>query len=64
MEGVFGSMRLIEEGERGSPRGMDGAGVIVVNSPSVYCVSQQPPERDVIHSPKLAPSIKRVNLKP
>lgn len=44
MEGVFGSMRLIEEGERGCPRGMDGAGVIVVNSPSVYCVSQQPPE--------------------
>lgn len=64
MEGVFGSMRLIEEGERASPRGMDGAGVIVVNSPSVYCVSQQPPERDGIHSPELVPSIKRVNLKP
>lgn len=46
MEGVFGSVRLIEEGERGDPRGMDGAGVIVVNSPSVYCVSQQPPEGD------------------
>lgn len=38
MEGVFGSVSLIEEGERerGGPRGMDGAAVIVVNSPSVY----------------------------
>lgn len=63
MEGVFGSMCLIEEGERGSPRGMDGAAVIVVNSPSVYCVSQQPPEKDEIHSTELVPSIKRVNLK-
>lgn len=62
MEGVFGSMRF-EEGEQGSPRGMDGAGVIVVNSPSVYCVSQQLPKRDGIHSPELVPSIKRVNLK-
>lgn len=38
MEGDFGSVCLIEEGdrERGGPRGMDGAAVIVVNSPSVY----------------------------
>lgn len=46
MERVFGSMCLIEYGEQGSPRGMDGAAVIVVNSPSFYCVSQQPPEGD------------------
>ena len=38
MEGDFGSVCLIEEEdrERGGPRGMDGAAVIVVNSPSVY----------------------------
>lgn len=35
MEGVFGSV-LRSKRERGGPRGMDGAAVIVVNSPSVY----------------------------
>lgn len=52
MEGVFGSVCLIEDGERGAPRGTDGPAVIVVNSPSVYVSanSLQKETGDILHT--------------
>lgn len=55
---------------RGGPRGMDGAAVIVVNSPSVYVSanSLRKETGDILHTVLQtrngSPQLKRVNLKP